>query len=106
MSVFIFKKYSFDSQLATASFRYGYDDGTEYEERVTFDRVENYDAQLLDRALFLSFILAGTSYFKTFPTPNISFEAGGLDQAVRHHPAGHIQWLPLRFRTYFPHWKP
>lgn len=80
MSVFIFKKYSFDSQLATASFRYGYDDGTEYEERVTFDRVENYDAQLLDRVLFLSFILAGTSYFKTFPTPNISFEAGGLDQ--------------------------
>ena len=80
MSTFVFKDYRFDEQSATATFHYGFDDGTEYEEKVTFKDVKpGYNAEVLDRALFLSFILAGTSYFKTFPTPNVVFEKGGLD---------------------------
>lgn len=80
MRTFIFKKYSFDDETATASFCYGFDDGTEFEEKVTFEQPSDYDRQLLDRALFFSFVLAGTSYFKLFPAPRVSFEAGVLDE--------------------------
>jgi len=81
VSTFIFKDYQFDDETATASFRYGFDDGSEFEEKVVFKDVQaGYDPELLDRALFLSFILAGTSYFKTFPTPSVTFEKGGLDE--------------------------
>lgn len=81
MSTFIFKEYRFADQTATAHFRYGFDDGSEFEEKVSFSNVSaDYDVQLLDRALFFSFILAGTSYFKAFPTPSVAFEAGKLDQ--------------------------
>jgi UDP-N-acetyl-alpha-D-muramoyl-L-alanyl-L-glutamate epimerase len=79
MNKFIFKNYEFNPTTRTAFFRYGFSDGTEFEESVQFARAGEYDKELLDRALFLSFMLVGTSYYKAFPSKEISLEAGILD---------------------------
>lgn len=80
MNSFIFKAYGFEATTSTAWFQYAFSDGTEFEEKVSFAQAENYDEAALERALFLSFILAGTSYFKTFPTQNVEFQVGALDE--------------------------
>ncbi len=77
MSKFIFEDYSFEN--STASFRYSFEGGLSFEEKVVFSDVGEYDGELLDRALFLSFILIGTSYYKTFPSRDIELKAGQLD---------------------------
>jgi hypothetical protein len=79
MNKFIFKNYNFNPTTRTASFRYGFDDGLEFEESVQFSRAGQYDPELLDRALFLSFMLVGTSYYKVFPSREIVLETGALD---------------------------
>lgn len=80
MSKFIFKNYAFNATTRTARFRYGFENGQEFEESVQFAHAGNYDQELLDRALFLSFVLVGTSYYKAFPSRDVVFEAGGLDE--------------------------
>lgn len=79
MNKFVFKSYDFNETTHVASFRYGFENGREFEERVQFEKAENYDKQLLDRALFLSFILAGTSYYKAFPSRDVVLQTGSLD---------------------------
>ncbi|MCB9819783.1 hypothetical protein H6796_00535 [Candidatus Nomurabacteria bacterium] len=77
MSVFYFESYEFDGK--EAFFRYR-DYSRAYEERVSFRNPRHdYDKDLLDRALFLSFILIGTSYYKLFPTREVVFREGGID---------------------------
>ena len=76
MSEFIFKDYNFDGKVA--SFRYGYDE-IEYQESVTFETAAWYDEAVLDRALFLAFLVVGTSYYKAFPSTTVQFETGQLD---------------------------
>lgn len=71
MNKFIFKSYAFDTQNYEASFNYAFADGREFTEKVSFERGGDYDGRLLDRALFLAFILAGTSYYKTFPSVEV-----------------------------------
>lgn len=74
--MFRFLYYSFDDETFTASFHYEGPDKTPFTERVKFvktDRPIHYE--LLDRALFLSFILIGTSYYKAHPTKNVSLDA-------------------------------
>lgn len=80
MSKFIFKDYGFNTTTRTASFRYGFEDGMEFEERVQFSHAGEYDTELLDRALFLSFVLVGTSYYKAFPSREVVLEKGELDE--------------------------
>lgn len=79
MNKFIFKNYRFNPTTRTASFRYGFDGGVEFEESVQFSRAGQYDPELLDRALFLSFMLVGTSYYKAFPSREVVIETGALD---------------------------
>jgi hypothetical protein len=65
---FLFRGYNFDYETGAARFRYGFDDGESFEEVVEFARGEGnrkIDRDLLDRALFLAFVLIGTSYYKT-----------------------------------------
>lgn len=78
MSKFIFEDYSF--QNLTASFRYSFEGGLSFEEKVVFSDVGEYDKELLDRALFLSFILIGTSYYKAFPTREVEIKKGDIDE--------------------------
>ncbi|MBQ3271268.1 hypothetical protein IJH10_01535 [Candidatus Saccharibacteria bacterium] len=76
---FEFLSYDFDEKSLRATFRYR--GGTpenplEFTKIATFsDRAQNssktYDRELLDRALFLSFIINGTSYYKAFPSREV-----------------------------------
>jgi len=79
MNKFIFKNYEFNPTTRTAIFRYGFEDGTEFEESVQFARAGEYDHELLDRALFLSFMLVGVSYYKAFPSRDVVLETGAID---------------------------
>lgn len=80
MSTFIFEDYTFDDASSTASFLYRFDDGRRFVEKVTFSPGARPTGQVLDKALFLAFTVIGTSYFKTFPTPNVVFERGAIDE--------------------------
>jgi hypothetical protein len=79
MSKFIFKHYDFDHSTLTASFRYGFQNGLDFKEEVQFASAGDYDQDTFDRALFLSFILVGTSYYKLFPSVEVELEVGTLD---------------------------
>lgn len=79
--MFIFKDYSFDPASRVASFRYGDSEGRNYIEQLSFPAsTANYNQAVFERALFLSFLLAGVSYYKCFPTTDIIFETGALDE--------------------------
>ena len=72
MTKFIFKNYEYDNAGSVAKFYYGFDNGYQFTEEVKFaSDGRQYDADLLNKALFLSFILIGTSYYKTFPTTSV-----------------------------------
>jgi len=79
MSQFILEGYDFRSDTGEASFRYRFNDGRSFVETVTFSVGENYDQVVLDKALFLAHLVVGTSYFKTFPTPEVVVESGLID---------------------------
>ena len=69
---FTFLDYDFDYVNAAANFHYLGADNTQYHEEINFKKIErDYNHQVLDRALFLAFILIGTSYYKSHPTQNI-----------------------------------
>ncbi len=79
MSKFIFEGYSFNS--GKARFVYSFEGGQKFAEEVEFTSSDHqYDEKLLERALFLSFMLIGTSYYKTFPTSDVQVLPGQLDQ--------------------------
>lgn len=73
MNRFIFKSYFFDQASKTASFNYAFEDGRAFTEKVAFKLTDNHDynREILDRALFLSFVLVGVSYYKTFPSEDV-----------------------------------
>lgn len=69
MTKFTFKNFEFDYSQAIAKFHYEYDNGYRFVEEVRFQKGFECDHELLRRALFLAFILIGTSYYKAFPAP-------------------------------------
>ncbi len=76
MSEFSFKKYEFDGQ--TAQFSYAYED-FEFTEKVEFFVSGTYSKNVLERALFLAFLVVGTSYYKAFPARTVRFEMDAID---------------------------
>ncbi len=75
MTKFIFKNYEFNYKDSTAKFHYAFDNGYRFVEQVKFfDDSNQCDTELMRRALFLAFILIGTSYYKAFPTTNVEME--------------------------------
>ena len=62
---FEFLNYSFDDATGVVEFRYR-NEKEAFVEKVSFAirRSEKYDKKLLDRALFLAFMVLGTSYYK------------------------------------------
>ncbi len=79
MSKFIFEGYSFNN--SRARFVYSFEGGQKFAEEVEFAKPNyQYDEKLLERAMFLSFILIGTSYYKTFPTREVQVLPGQLDE--------------------------
>jgi hypothetical protein len=74
MKKFIFKSYSFNKSTNQADFEYSYGGGMNFKESVIFESDDNYSQEALDKALFLSFILIGVSYYKTFPSTEVKLE--------------------------------
>lgn len=70
---FIFEDYYYDSDNGVASFDYSFDKQLKFTERIMFDPMRDYNAAVLDRALWLSFLLAGISYYKSFPGAKVDF---------------------------------
>jgi len=78
---FIFKNYHFEPQQKLLTLSYSYDNQLDFTEtyRFDFDYVD-YEAKVLDRALQMLFFVAGVSYYKAYVAPNISIEAGDIDE--------------------------
>lgn len=77
MNTFNFNSYEFVGNEAI--FKY-HDLNRQYTERVSFILGdEPYDHEVLDRAMFLAFIILGTSYYKAHPTNSISINCAQLD---------------------------
>ena len=71
---FKFIGYNFDQNSFTASFSYEDIKNIHYTEKIIFQKPEgiiNYNQEVLDRALFLAFMLIGTSYYKSHPTKTV-----------------------------------
>lgn len=77
---FIFESYEYDPEKFMASFRYSFDGERHFEERVYFGG-GNADEVLLDSALQLAFYVAGTSYYKAFPTQQVIFNTAEPDES-------------------------
>ena len=85
--MFKFLSHTFNPQTLVAEFSYQGTDGIIFTEKIKFhaptipyyadtirNRVHatpNHTPELLDRALFLAFILIGTSYYKSHPTTQV-----------------------------------
>lgn len=82
---FIFEDYSFDKHTSVAKFHYSFDGIRHFTETVEFssDTLESaqnsVNTQILDEALKLAFYVAGTSYFKAFPTRQVIFKTAEPD---------------------------
>lgn len=70
---FKFLNYDFDESSFIATFDYQDSKKNNYKEQIFFQKTDSnpYDKNLLDKALFLAFILIGTSYYKTFPSKKV-----------------------------------
>lgn len=80
MSQFIFESCDFNPETKQATFSYRFDDGRRFVETATFEVAEHYNNEVLERALFLAHLVIGTSYFKTFPTPDVAIDSGMIDE--------------------------
>ena len=70
--MFKFLDYNFDDLSNIATFRYQGKNDLIFTETIKFKRtVENYDKELLNNALFLAFVILGTSYYKAEPTTEV-----------------------------------
>lgn len=73
--MFKFLDYNFNPDTYQAFFRYQGTDGIIFTEKITFaNNLGSFDKnnfEILDRALFLAWILIGTSYYKAHPTSEL-----------------------------------
>ena len=85
---FKFLSYYFDKRALTATFAYQGIDNFIFSEKIQFSHIEGTHFnitedpsldQILDRAVFMAFIILGVSYFKAHPTPYIRLDLP-LDQ--------------------------
>lgn len=80
MKNFIFESYGFSPKTKTATFTYSFDGADFFTEEITYKNVaDTYDNDALERALFLSFVLVGVSYYKLFPGAEIEWKVGQID---------------------------
>lgn len=78
-SVFWFEGCGFDIDSCTAEFHYSFDGALEFTERVQFEKpTEPYDRAVLGRCLSLAFLVAGTSYYKCYPTSQVKFRDAAI----------------------------
>lgn len=79
---FIFEDYHFDEARKTLSLHYSLDGKIRFEERYFFNfALTLADSDLLERAFFGLWLMAGISYFKTYLPPVMKLRKGGLTPA-------------------------
>lgn len=79
---FVFEKYSFDASSGEALFEYSFDSKIYFREKAIFkDIASDYDRDVLEKALQLSFYLAGVSYYKCYPTKQAVFKMAQPNKA-------------------------
>ncbi|MBU6235591.1 MAG: UDP-N-acetylmuramoyl-L-alanine--D-glutamate ligase [Alphaproteobacteria bacterium] len=77
---FIFDSYRFDAATGVLRLAYGYDNGLQFEETLTFKPpFATHDGALLDRVFRLLFLLAGVSYYKAYVPEKLVCKAFALD---------------------------
>lgn len=84
--IFRFKGYDFDKSTFVANFYYADDNNLDYVETIHFVKNAAFSAKLapvLERALDLSFLLIGTSYYKAHPTREVEFVDGMKNRVDR-----------------------
>lgn len=70
--MFKFLSYDFDPETYLTTFSYQGSDGIIFQEKIQFCKSKQpLNLELLDRALFLCFVLIGTSYYKAHPTKTV-----------------------------------
>ncbi len=77
---FIFESYGFSEETKTLALRYSFDRTVYFEEHYDFNFPITLpaDRELLERAFFGLWVMAGISYFKAYLPPKIEFATGGL----------------------------
>lgn len=83
MKTFIFESYDFNPETLTVAFRYSFDSDQRFTEQVRFAAAGDYDETVLQRALFLAFVVIGVSYYKLFPGSKIQWHTGAIDEGQR-----------------------
>lgn len=69
---FTFTGYDYDPATSVATFRYEYGDDHAFVEKIYFAApIEGYNKEALSRALFLSYVICGASYYKSFPSRDV-----------------------------------
>lgn len=80
---FVFRSYTFDATAKTLTLQYGYDDVLTFTETFTFNfDFTKYDSAALDRACQHLFFMAGVSYYKAYLAPDITIQAGEIDESL------------------------
>lgn len=78
---FIFERYEWQDR--TLRLYYSYDNELHFCETYTFDfDFTDHDPAVLDRATQLLFFVAGVSYYKAFLAPEITVQAGRIDETL------------------------
>ena len=79
---FRFESYDFDMSDGSLNLKYSYDGEREYRERIIFDLPEDTDGinkEVLDAVCFYTFVVAGSSYYKSFLVPEFVMIDGDID---------------------------
>ncbi len=80
---FIFDSYAFDAESRWLTLNYSYDNKLFFCEKYEFDfELALYDSAQLDRAVQNLFFMAGVSYYKAYPSKQITINQGILDDAA------------------------
>lgn len=77
-TAFVFERADFDETTGTLTFTYSFDSKVFFRETVQFDVTANYNQATLEQAILLSFIIAGISYYKCYPTRRVEFTHAAL----------------------------
>ncbi len=79
---FIFENYSFDSEKNEVQLNYSLDGAIKFKETIRWDvSITNYNKDILDKALFGLWIMAGVSYFKAYLPRKITINKGLLTKS-------------------------
>lgn len=81
--LFLFERYAFDSRTSELHLQYRYENGPVFEEKIVFPALNRTlsgpEADALDRAFRLIFLLAGVSYYKAYVPQKLHCAAFALD---------------------------